>query len=82
MRTPSNIPRAKATCPPHQKGGVQTPPFPSVGDRWLDSRGEVVTITGLSFNRVTFLRDGYEHPCIYPDGRFTREFKPATWETA
>lgn len=57
---------------------AQAPRVPSIGDRWLDSRGEAVTITGLSFNRVTFLRDGYEHPCIYPDGRFTREFKPAT----
>lgn len=65
---------AKAQAP-------QTPRTVSAGERWLDGRGEVVTITSVSFSRVTFVRDGYEHPCVYPAGRFTREFKPAAKET-
>lgn len=78
MTTPSIIRRTNATHPPHLPKVNETP---SAGDRWLDGRGEAVTITGVSFSRVTFVRDGYEHPCVYPVGRFTREFKPAAKET-
>ena len=29
---------------------------------------------GYAFNRVTYVRDGYEHPCVFPVDRFLREF--------
>lgn len=47
---------------------------PQINDRWQDSRGERVTVTDATFNRVTFVRDGYAHPCVYPLVRFVKEF--------
>ncbi|EMS1340519.1 DUF4222 domain-containing protein [Salmonella enterica] len=44
------------------------------GDKWRDKSGGVITVTGYEYNRVTYLREGYEHPCIYPVDRFRREF--------
>ncbi|EDF4606573.1 DUF4222 domain-containing protein [Salmonella enterica] len=44
------------------------------GDKWQDKSGGVITVTGYEYNRVTYLREGYEHPCIYPVDRFRREF--------
>lgn len=45
------------------------------GDIWKDSHGLNVTVIHTSFNRVIFLRSGYEFPCTYPITRFDREFK-------
>lgn len=45
-----------------------------VGDQWRDRAGEKVTVTLYGFNRVTFLREGYEHPCVLPESFFVREF--------
>ncbi|WP_455811849.1 DUF4222 domain-containing protein [Pseudomonas graminis] len=50
---------------------------PQINDRWKDGRGAAVTVTDIVFNRVKFIRDGYEHPCVYPKGRFVKEFSPA-----
>lgn len=44
------------------------------GDKWQDKTGRLVSVTGYVFNRVTYVRDGYEHPCQMTDYRFTREF--------
>lgn len=44
------------------------------GDIWQDGYGELLTVTGIGFDRVTFVRSGYEHPCIYPLSRFENEF--------
>lgn len=45
-----------------------------IGDKWRDRSGSFITVTGCVFNRVSFTRDGYEHPCILPEARFMREF--------
>lgn len=52
---------------------------PQINDRWQDVRGEGVTVTDVVFNRVSFLRDGYEHPCVYPVSRFIKEFQFVSW---
>ncbi|ARF48188.1 DUF4222 domain-containing protein [Pantoea stewartii] len=44
------------------------------GQNWRDGYGELLTVTDIGFNRVTFIRNGYEHPCIYPLSRFEKEF--------
>lgn len=47
---------------------------PQINDRWKDKRGEAVTVKSVAFNRVTFVRDGYEFPCVFPLERFAKEF--------
>ncbi len=42
------------------------------GQNWRDGYGELLTVTDIGFNRVTFIRNGYEHPCIYPLSRFEK----------
>jgi hypothetical protein len=44
------------------------------GDIWKDSFGAQVMITDITPNRVSFVRDGYAHPCTCPLGRLEREF--------
>lgn len=44
------------------------------GDKWRDIRGDIVTISAFGHNRVTYVREGYEHPCIFPVSRFRSEF--------
>ncbi|KLP39508.1 DUF4222 domain-containing protein [Enterobacter ludwigii] len=51
------------------------------GDKWRDNSGSLVTVTGYAFNRVTYVRDGYEHPCVFPVDRFRREFTRAEGQT-
>lgn len=46
------------------------------GDKWEDKIGLPIIIESYRFNRVTFYRDGYGHPCIYPEQRFIKEFQP------
>jgi len=43
-------------------------------DHYKDNRGLLVTVQSVEFNRVTFTREGYEHPCSYPLVRFVAEF--------
>lgn len=31
------------------------------GDEWRDKSGGLITVTGYEYNRVTYLREGYEH---------------------
>lgn len=47
-----------------------------VDQRWRNSRGELVTITAVEFNRVAFIRDGFTSPCTWSEQHFTQEFKP------
>ena len=35
---------------------------PQPGSRYKDSHGAVVTVERVEHNRVTFYRDGYQHP--------------------
>ncbi len=46
------------------------------GDKWEDKIGLPIIIESYRFNRVTFYRDGYGYPCIYPEQRFIKEFHP------
>lgn len=47
---------------------------PEINNRWAEKRGEMITVNKVAFNRVTFVRDGYEFPCIFPLERFVKEF--------
>lgn len=42
--------------------------------RWQNGRGELVTVVGAAFNRVAFIRDGFDCPCTWPEQRFCKEF--------
>lgn len=42
--------------------------------RWQNSRGELVTVIAVAFNRVAFIRDGFNCPCTWPEQRFNKEF--------
>ncbi|EPL2154181.1 DUF4222 domain-containing protein [Klebsiella pneumoniae] len=46
------------------------------GDKWEDKIGLPIIIESYRFNRVTFYREGYGYPCIYPEQRFIKEFQP------
>lgn len=46
------------------------------GDKWEDKSGIPINIESYRFNRVTFYREGYKSPCIYPEQRFVKEFQP------
>lgn len=46
------------------------------GDKWEDKIGLPIIIESYRFNRVTFYREGYKSPCIYPEQRFVKEFQP------
>jgi hypothetical protein len=52
---------------------------PEINDSWKDKRGELVTVKDNAFNRVTFVRDGYDFPCIFPLERFVKEFTFVSW---
>lgn len=45
------------------------------GDKWQDKSGEFVIIESYQFNRVSFYREGYSSPCIYPYSRFIKAFQ-------
>ncbi|MEQ3422623.1 DUF4222 domain-containing protein [Citrobacter braakii] len=47
---------------------------PEISDRWSEKNGEMITVRDIAFNRVTFVRDGYEYPCIFTLERFVKEF--------
>lgn len=48
---------------------------PMPKDRYQDKRGQFVTIKSCAFNRVIFIRDGYQAECTFPLNRFETEFK-------
>lgn len=52
---------------------------PEINDRWKDKRGEMVMVKDIAFNRVTFVREGYEFPCVFPRERFVKEFSFVSW---
>ncbi|WP_373270910.1 DUF4222 domain-containing protein [Klebsiella variicola] len=35
-----------------------------------------MSVKPVAIQRVTFYRDGYGYPCIYPEQRFIKEFQP------
>ncbi|MEQ0826318.1 DUF4222 domain-containing protein [Enterobacter dykesii] len=44
------------------------------GDKWKDSRGNLVIIESYRSDGVIFCREGYASPCICSPERLTREF--------
>lgn len=52
---------------------------PEINDRWKDKCGEMVTVKDIAFNRVKFIRDSYEFPCVFPLERFVKEFSFVSW---
>lgn len=52
---------------------------PEINDRWKDKRGEMVTVKDIAFNRIKFVRDSYEFPCVFPLERFVKEFCFVSW---
>ncbi|HGY2894783.1 TPA: DUF4222 domain-containing protein [Enterobacter asburiae] len=48
---------------------------PQPNHRYKDAHGALVTVERVEFNRVTFYRDGYQHPCVQSIERFMREFR-------
>ncbi|EAM5558419.1 DUF4222 domain-containing protein [Salmonella enterica] len=55
---------------------------PEINDTWKDKRGEVVTVKDIAFNRVTFVRAGYDFPCVFPLERFVKEFSFVSWRVS
>lgn len=45
------------------------------GDKWKDSRGNIVIIESYRFDRVTYCREGYSSPCFCTPERLVREFE-------
>ncbi|WP_447884979.1 DUF4222 domain-containing protein [Serratia fonticola] len=54
-----------------------TKPFCKVqpGKRYIDSHGHRITVVSVEFLRVTFNRDGYEHPCVQPLECFEKDYQ-------
>ena len=48
---------------------------PQPNHRYKDAHGALVAVERVEFNRVTFYRDGYQHPCVQPIERFMKEFR-------
>lgn len=45
------------------------------GDKWKDSRGNIVIIESYRFDRVTYCRGGYSSLCFCTPERLVREFE-------
>lgn len=45
------------------------------GDKWKDSRGNIVIIESYRFDRVTYCREGYSSTCFCAPERLVREFE-------
>ncbi|MDD9577864.1 DUF4222 domain-containing protein [Enterobacter sp. FR 78] len=56
-----------------QPEGIAQPKI-ELNSRWKDSRGEKITVTCVTDSRITYVRDGYSHECIFSDYRFRNEF--------
>ncbi|ORJ24857.1 DUF4222 domain-containing protein [Rouxiella badensis] len=46
------------------------------GDIWQTSAGVKIIISSVTPGRVTYTREGYEHPCISPVENFYRAYFP------
>ncbi|WP_447841263.1 DUF4222 domain-containing protein [Enterobacter ludwigii] len=56
-----------------QPEGVAQPKI-ELNSRWKDSRGEKITVTCVTDSRITYVRDGYSHECVFSEYRFRNEF--------
>ncbi|EDI0415098.1 DUF4222 domain-containing protein [Salmonella enterica subsp. enterica] len=53
--------------------GVAQPEI-ELNTRWKDCWGVKITVVKVKANRVTYIRDGYEHECVCSPARLKREF--------
>ncbi|AFP69889.1 TPA: DUF4222 domain-containing protein [Enterobacter kobei] len=56
-----------------QPEGIAQPKI-ELNSRWKDSRGEKITVTCVTDSRITYVRDGYSHECVFSEYRFRNEF--------
>ena len=54
---------------------VKSTSTPLPNHSYRDAHGQMVSVTAVAHNRVTFYRDGYSHPCVQPIERFMKEFR-------
>ncbi|WP_310607779.1 DUF4222 domain-containing protein [Buttiauxella brennerae] len=45
-----------------------------INSRWKDNWGVKITIKNADENRISYVRDGYTHPCICSPYRLRQEF--------
>ncbi|MEB5738601.1 DUF4222 domain-containing protein [Klebsiella aerogenes] len=41
---------------------------------YRDAHGQIVSVTTVAHNRVTFYREGYQFPCVQSIERFMKEY--------
>ncbi|HBW0982194.1 TPA: DUF4222 domain-containing protein [Klebsiella aerogenes] len=41
---------------------------------YRDAHGQIVSVTAVVHNRVTFYREGYQFPCVQSIERFMKEY--------
>lgn len=58
------------------QGKPEAAPQPKIitGDIWQDNFGAQVLIIQVAPNRVSYVRDGYAHPCFCSPDRLRREY--------
>jgi hypothetical protein len=54
----------------------------AVNQRWKDSWGVKIIVTGVTETRITYIRDGYAHNCVCSEYRFRNEFSYLPVESA
>ena len=53
---------------------VKTTSTPLPNHSYHDAHGQMVSVTAVAHNRVTFYREGYRFPCVQPIERFMKEY--------
>ena len=53
--------------------GVAQPKI-ELNTRWKDGWGVKITVIKVKANRVSYIRDGYDHECVCSPARLEREF--------
>lgn len=48
---------------------------PTIGHKYIDDRGVLITVVSIEESRVVFMRDGYPYPCMRPMYNFLAKFK-------
>lgn len=47
---------------------------PQVNDFYTHQNGETVKVLSVQFNRITFVRDGFDSPVIMSANQFSKEY--------
>ncbi|HBS4167011.1 TPA: DUF4222 domain-containing protein [Klebsiella pneumoniae] len=53
---------------------VKASSIPLPSHSYRDAQGQMVSVTAVAHNRVTFYRQGYQFPCVQPIERFMKEY--------